>query len=305
MVIKRSYRFSFVAFLLFIMMSLVSHQGITYGETPAPTPSPSVTPVPSTGVIVGKVVNAETLIGIAGATVSNETSEFSTTTGEDGSYFLEVPEGTYILIASAANYIPSSQLAVVTAGAPTEVIFPLQSESTSTGVPLYGFVVDIDENELIGVAVTIEGENYSNSTETDDDGYFEFTNVPVGEYIVTFELEGYQTVTQNVSVLPGAEEVDLDMIVMEAGASISVNVFDARGNPIGNAKIRMRGIKTGFSQIEYADEDGFFEFTNLEPDTYLIIVKLRGYRRAKQKVKLANTEQIEVEIVLKKIKVVR
>lgn len=305
MFVKRTYGFSLVAFLLFVMMCLISHQNITYGQTPSPSPSPSATPIPSTGAIVGNVVDAETLTGIAGAFVSTDTGDFSTTTGDDGSYFLEVPEGTYLITAAAPNYTSSSQPAVVTAGVPTQVVFFLQSESTSTGVPVYGFVVDADENDLMGVVVTIEGEGYSNSTETDEYGWFEFENVPVGEYTVTFEMDGYQTVVRNVLVLPGEEEVDLDMIIMEAGASISVSVIDARGNPIGNARVRMRGLRKGFLSTEFTDEDGFFEFTDLEADTYLIIVKQKGYRRAKQKVKLKNAEQIEVEIILKKIQVVR
>lgn len=310
MITKRLYGFSVIAFLLFVVTSLVSYQYTTFATTPVPStsPTPSITPIPLTGVIVGNVVDAETLDGIADATVSTDTGDYSATTGPDGSFFLEVPEGTYLLIASAENYIPSSQPVTVTAGAPTQVAFPLQPDVTSgSGAYVYGFVVDIDENELIGVSVTIEGESYSGNVETDEDGWFEFANVPVGEYIVTFEMDGYQTVTQNIVVPPGETEVDLDMITMEVEviASISGSVLDAHGIAIESARVKIRGLRTKFSETKYTDEDGFFEFTDLEADTYLIIAKAKGYRRAKQKAKLKNGEQKEVNITLKKIRLAR
>ncbi|MBM4065122.1 MAG: DUF2012 domain-containing protein [Planctomycetes bacterium] len=286
-----------VAFFLFIMVCLVVNHRTTYGQTPTPTPA-------ATGVIIGNVVDAVSLAGIADATVSTDPGGYLTTTGPDGSFVLEVPAGNYTLIASAAGYTPSPQPVTVEAGAAVQVVFLLQPETAPSGASVFGFVTDPDENELEGVTVTIDGANYSGQTWTDADGFFQFDNVPAGDYTLTFEFEGYQIQTQSISIAEGQTEADLDVIIMEpiVIASISGSVVNINGEPLESVKVKIRGIKTLFTDVVFTDADGFFEFTDLEEDTYVIIANKRGYRRNKQKVKLGEGQQEELEIVLKKAK---
>ncbi|HHT9108802.1 MAG TPA: MSCRAMM family protein [Candidatus Wunengus sp. YC63] len=286
-----------VAFFLFIMVCLAVNHRTTYGQTPEPTP-------PATGVITGNVVDAGSLAGIADATVSTDPGGYSTATGPDGSFALEVPAGSYTLIASAAGYTPSPQPVTVEAGAATQVVFLLQPETAPGGASVFGFVTDPDENELEGVVVTINGVNYSGETFTDVDGFFQFENVPAGDYTVTFEYEGYQIQTQGISITEGQTEADLDVIIMEpiVIASISGSVTDINGDPLESVKVKIRGIKTLFTDVVFTDADGFFEFADLEEDTYVIIANKRGYKRNKHKVTLEEGQQEEIEIVLKKAK---
>lgn len=288
-----------VAFFLFIMVCLVVNHRTTYGQAPTPEPTP-----PATGVITGNVVDAASLAGIADATVSTDPGGYSTLTGPDGSFVLEVPAGSYTLIASATGYTPSPQPVTVEAGAATQVAFLLQPETTPSGASVFGFVTDPDENELEGVVVTIGGVNYSGETSTDVDGFFQFENVPAGDYTLKFEFEGYQIQTQDISITEGQTEADLDVIIMEpiVIASISGSVVDIHGEPLESVKIKIRGIKTLFTDVVFTDADGFFEFTDLEKDTYVIIANKRGYKRNKQKVTLEEGQQEELEIVLKKTK---
>ena len=288
-----------VAFFLFIMVCLVVNHRATYGQEPTPEPTPS-----ATGVITGNVVDAVSLAGIADATVSTDPGGYSTVTGPDGSFVLEVPAGSYTLIASAAGYTPSPQPVTVEGGTATQVVFLLQPETAPGGASVFGFVTDPDENELEGVVVTINGVNYSGETFTDEDGFFQFENVPAGDYTVTFVYEGYQTQTQDISIAEGQTEVDFDVIIMEpiVIAAIFGNVIDINGDPLESVKVKIRGIKTKFSEIIFTDADGFFEFADLEEDTYVIIANKRGYKRNKQKVTLGEGQQEELEIVLKKAK---
>jgi len=288
-----------VAFFLFIMVCLVVNHHATYGQEPTPEPTP-----PATGVITGNVVDAVSLAGIADATVSTDPGGYLTATGPDGSFVLEVPAGNYTLIASAAGYTPSPQPVTVESGAAVQVVFLLQPETAPGGASIFGFVTDPDENELEGVVVTINGANYSGETFTDADGFFQFENVPAGDYTLTFEFEGYQIQTQSISITEGQTEADLDVIIMEpiVIASISGSVTDIHGEPLESVKIKIRGIKTLFTDVVFTDADGFFEFTDLEEDTYVIIANKRGYKRNKQKVKLGEGQQEELEIVLKKAK---
>ncbi|OHB38481.1 MAG: hypothetical protein A2Y09_04135 [Planctomycetes bacterium GWA2_39_15] len=78
------------------------------------------------------------------------------------------------------------------------------------------------------------------------------------------------------------------------------NVVNIKGNPIEFVRLRLKGIKTKVIKTASSDADGFFEFTDLEADTYVIIAKKKKYRNAQQKVKLEEGESTEIEIVMKK-----
>ena len=68
---------------------------------------------------------------------------------------------------------------------------------------MFGYVYDEDENPLKSVTVEIDGDDYSDSGKTDGDGYYEFEEVPAGDYIVTYTKTGYETQTQDVTVRKG------------------------------------------------------------------------------------------------------
>ena len=76
--------------------------------------------------------------------------------------------------------------------------------------------------------------------------------------------------------------------------------MDISDNPLESAKLKLRGIKTGYNSTMTSDADGFFEFTDLEADTYILIAKKNGYKRAKQTIKLGERESREIEIEMKK-----
>lgn len=208
----------FIAFFIFIMMSIVVNHHTTFGQIPTPdlSPIPEPTP-PAIGVVTGTVVNAADGTAIANAVVSTDTGA-STVTDPTGSYALELPSGNYLLTASATGFIPSSQPAEVVAGAPTFVNFVLQPETTGGSGIVFGFVNDPDDEPLTGVTVTITGADtgteFSDSAETNEDGFYQFENLAAGDYTLTYEKEGYQTQTVDISL--GEDELKiLEDVVME------------------------------------------------------------------------------------------
>ena len=71
---------------------------------------------------------------------------------------------------------------------PKQIPTPVSTPSpapTPSGV-VFGFVEDADKQPLEGVTVAIKGE-FSDSTETDEDGYYEFGGLPKGKYTITYE----------------------------------------------------------------------------------------------------------------------
>lgn len=184
---------------------------------------------------------------------------------------------------------------------PTLQPFPSPTLPPGGGGVVFGFVNDFDDNALKGVTVTITGDNYSNSTETDDNGYYEFSDLAAGDYTLTYEKDGYQTETQETSL--GEDQVkELGTVILEeiVKAKISGYVMDISDNPIESAKLKLKGIKTNYKHTTSSDADGFFEFTDLEADTYILIIKKKGYKRAKQTIRLEEGESKEVDINLKK-----
>jgi len=288
-----------VAFFLFIMVCLVVNHHTTYGQTPTPTPEP--TPA-ATGVIIGNVADAISFVGIAGATVSTDPGGYSTLTGEDGSFVLEVVAGSYTLIASATGYTPSAQPVTVEAGVATQAGFLLQSETIPGGNSfIFGFVNDENDEALKGVTVTLDGAENSESAETDEEGYYEFRNLSAGDYTLTYEKEGFQSQSLDISL--GENEVkEVETIILEVvvKAKITGYVVNIEGDPIESVKLRLKGIKTGYNSTSSSDADGYFEFDNLEADTYVLVAKKRGYKRAKQTITLEEGEETEIEIEMKR-----
>jgi len=170
---------------------------------------------------------------------------------------------------------------------------------------VFGFVNDEDEQALESVTVTIVGANgsspYQASTETDENGYYEFSGLEAGDYTVTYQKDGYETQTQDISLEAG-ELKDLDMVTMEQAEKGKIYGYavNIKGDPIEYVRLKLKGIKTKVTENASTDADGFFEFADLDADTYLIIAKKKGYRKNQQKVKLEDGASEEIEIVMKK-----
>src|SRR5688500_8982254 len=87
------------------------------------------------------------------------------------------------------------------------------ADGPETGV-VSGKVTDIKGQNLPGVGVTIEGERGTQSTVTDDAGYYRFALLTPGSYLVKGMLEGFQDVQTSAQISAGGKhEVDLVMAV--------------------------------------------------------------------------------------------
>lgn len=256
------------------------------------------------------------------ALAANQSNDMTVTvTGEDNCA-VEGEAVTATIDATSENYIvvsPTSQttdangqaIFIITAlnnSGNAAVVFQAGSfikivtvSVISTPTIVFRFVIDEDDNPLKGVTVTITGNNSSDSTETDDDGYYEFSGLGAGEYAITYEKEGFLAQTLDISLEEG-ELKDLGVVTMEQieKGEIYGYAVNIKGDPIEFVRLKLKGIKTKVSRSASTDADGFFEFTDLEADTYVIVAKKKKYRNTRQKVKLEEGESTEIEIVMKK-----
>ncbi len=79
-------------------------------------------------------------------------------------------------------------------------------------------------------------------------------------------------------------------------------VIDTKIGSVGFVRLRIEGVKTKISESIFSDADGFFEFSNLDADTYIITVKKSGYNISKKRIKLREGQEKEIDIKIKRIK---
>lgn len=180
-------------------------------------------------------------------------------------------------------------------------IAPVSPLNKSGGMGVvFGLVGGNDDEVMKGVKIKIEGTAFSDCTVTDEDGFFEFSNLVAGGYTVIPEKDDYQTQRVIINLEEG-EVVDLGTITMGTTRSyIYGYVTDSiRGNPIGTATIKLKGLKTKSKNTSFSDTDGFFKFANLGEDTYLLIVRKRGYKRLNRTIRLSKGDERQLELNMK------
>ena len=114
--------------------------------------------------------------------------------------------------------------------------------------------------------------------------------------------EDYSTFNPIYADYSGGGDVFVAKIASLEKGKIFGYVVDTKGKPIESAELKLKGLSSKVSKSTTSDEDGFFEFTDLKVDTYVITAKKKGYRRSKQTVELEEGEEEEIEIELKRVR---
>jgi hypothetical protein len=207
--------------------------------------------------------------------------------------FIQVWIYPYNVSGKSGEYLLSDY-----AGGYTHIV---DEDAVGTGI-MYGTVTDEEGFPFKNVSVSMTGGNgYSKTTETDEEGYYEFTDLAAGDYTLTYEKDGYQTKTQQVSLEEG-ETLELEIIVMEQAekGNISGYVTNIYGDPIESVKLKLKGIITKTTKDASTDADGFFEFADIEADDYMITATKKRYRSARKSITIEEGDVIEVEIEMRK-----
>ena len=75
-------------------------------------------------------------------------------------------------------------------------------------------------------------------------------------------------------------------------------VVDENNTSIESAKVRCKGKSSNYKEVIKTDKEGYFEFNNLDADSYKINAAKKGYYKSKYNVNLDEAEEKEIEIVL-------
>lgn len=195
---------------------------------------------------------------------------FNGVTDGSGDYYAEdIPAGTWDVVATGGNYSTDSIEVTVAANQVTEA--DDIELSPSPGV-LEGTVRDEGSSELLSdveVKIYISGQPNPTTT-TDNNGFYQIEDVPVGTYDVEFSKSGYETYTEEDVEIASLTATTVSPYLNKEPGSFMVkttNVFNADGE----ASVT---IGSDYTAERYEDEiPHWYYFEELPPGTYDILIE--------------------------------
>ena len=220
---------------------------------------------PGNAVIEGTVVDVNG-DPVNGATVvvtgNNGSGPWTMITGEDGKYSFEVPsDGEYTVKIT----YPSSFEVTTDGSYENDPSDPIKPSVIGDDYKIWGYVHDSDGNIIEGATVILKDKegNQLDETTTNEEGYYEFTELDPGEYIVEV-IWGDQEKEYDVDTGDNDSHKDPVDPDKQKEFTISGTVYDADGNTVADATVFYDGVIEGWVN---ADSKGRYEITIDEDET--------------------------------------
>ncbi len=160
---------------------------------------------PYTGFLRGVVRSADGSAPIRGATVTATRTDNGlarrTVTDDSGTYSLRLPVGEFNVDVSAFGFYAESGSATIEEEATVVLDFALDEVPTHV---VSGTVIDSEGTPIAGAQVTLQDTPLPTAT-TDASGYFEFSVVPEGEYVLHASRIGCY-LDANIAVVVDSDE---------------------------------------------------------------------------------------------------
>lgn len=229
--------------------------------------------LPTTGDVIGSVVDATSTQPLAGASITlAENAGISAATAADGTFRLSsVPAATYTLNISRSGYQTGSFSITIVAGQTLDA-----GAIALTAVPITATlsgVVKSNTGQLLQDVIIAVGNK---STLTDATGAYEITGINAGSATITATLSGYKTVSATV-----AFQVDTEYLfsptmyptsVTPPATSLQGLILDGTTSlPIVGATVAIG------ATVKTTDASGKFVFTSIAAGSYSVTVSASGY----------------------------
>ena len=260
--------------ILFILFVVLFTSCGEFFNTPA---------TPTTGGIYGLVCDNKTFDEIAGATVSINSINKSTTSDADGFYYLhDLKAGNYLVSASAKGYHSVEGTVAVEAGKDTMIFIYL--EKIVNTASLTGTVVDSETGEKIaGAKVVLNPGNLS--TYSNKEGYYKFEDLKLGSYTLTASADFYADVEGEIELTTAGANFTIKMTRIVTTANLTGTVVDSEtGENIAGAKV----VVNPGNLSTYSNKEGYYEFENLEVGKYTITASADFYADVEGEIELTT-----------------
>jgi carboxypeptidase family protein len=155
--------------------------------------------------------------------------------------------------------------------------------ASETGV-ITGHVMNENGNPLVNARVGVDGvvargpNRISNSTITDDEGYFRLSSLPQGNYYISASADGYLPARDR---LPGSSVT----LTLKKGGVITGRVTDVEGRAVAAVPLTLEYARDendrqrNGGNVKYegrTDDRGVYRFHSLQPGSYLVCAGCRG-----------------------------
>ncbi len=283
---------------------LVNNSGLDDGDTVIVKGNPlgeqaqqQIEELRNRGVVVivsidftGRVTDDITSLPLPNVTIElSGSTDRSTTTNTAGEFEIaDVEDGFYQVFLTRDGYESLSDTVTI-AGESVERNYEMTAIVVSTIIS--GTVTDSDNSAvpIEGATVTLSGEA-SGQTTTDNQGFYQFSSVPPGQYTIAIDADGYQPASRTFVVeasIPEVQDFALDLLVFSVSGAVTDVIT---GRPISGADVALDGPVTDNTST---DDQGFYSLSGLPPGQYVIDFTASLYEPETVAVTITNQDVIE------------
>ncbi len=222
----------------------------------------------TTGAVQGVVKHATTQQPIEAVEVTLGTQ--TTTTTSSGIYSLAgVAAGDQTLTFAKAGYVSRTESVTVAAGGTHELNVSLSPITTGT---VTGTVTDAASGlALAGVTVSIEALS---STTTDATGVYTLSDVPEGNWTLSFTRTAYRDVQRTVTVTAGLTTTEDVAMASPSQGTLEGQIRNQTSGAL------QAGVNVTIVELERdatSDAQGFYQFQGVPQGSYTIYFALTDY----------------------------
>ena len=227
-------------------------------------------------------------------------------TNRDGYYEKKISqEDNYTITAMKDGYINETQHRYVAKGTSEQVNFHLEKEHAQGDTILKGYTKEQSNSTHIPqVSVNITKGNYTNSTTSDGNGYYEFLLEEGGTYAVHARKAGYKDYDVNVSVKEGDTTTHHIYLENESGSE-KTKIYgyvkeDESRKPINGSKVTIVHKGNNESAIAYTNGDGYYVKELSTGGNYTVTAEKDGYLSSTKDAYIRDGEHKRLDFYLEK-----
>jgi hypothetical protein len=135
-------------------------------------------------------------------------------------------------------------------------------------------VIDVDSREPIANATLVLVGTTQLNTTSSASGQYQFTNVPAGNYRLEVFAAGYEDFEVDITVASSDISQVVEMVAVVVNTTVSGTVRNSSNSPIPGVNVELSG---PVIRQAITTQSGQYQFGDVPPGSYTLIVKLPGY----------------------------